>query len=314
MLSRRLIRIKAFQVLYAYRVRKENDPQVILNDINNNLNKMQEFYYFLLDFPSHFNTYLESDKELELQKYFPNERNLREASVFSNNFIVNLLDENDEIARKTKKLTYKWTQYGGLFERIFKNLKTQTFFIDYLVFDEPTKAQQAEFLINFYGFVFESEESFIAEMESLYFDLDSDIFTLYKMIKQTLEDTLEQDELKIIPYVISKEDELQFAKNLCSLTATHSSEYDKLIKELTPNWDPERIAMTDIVLLEMAISEFLHFPLIPVKVTINEYLDIAKDFSTPKSHSFINGVLDRMKNKLAEDGKIEKSGRGLRDH
>src|SRR5690606_30215037 len=162
----------------------------------------------------HFNTYLESDKELELQKYFPNERNLREASVFSNNFIVNLLDENDEIARKTKKLTYKWTQYGGLFERIFKNLKTQTFFIDYLVFDEPTKAQQAEFLINFYGFVFESEESFIAEMESLYFDLDSDIFTLYKMIKQTLEDTLEHDELKIIPYVISKDDELQFSKNL----------------------------------------------------------------------------------------------------
>ncbi|MFM7902515.1 MAG: transcription antitermination factor NusB, partial [Bacteroidota bacterium] len=108
-----------------------------------------------------------------------------------------------------------------------------------------------------------------------------------------------------------EEEDREFMEKLFTETVHHDNEYEKLVSERTKNWEVERIALIDVILLKMALCEILNFPNIPVKVTINEYIDISKDYSTPKSKAFINGVIDKLVIDLRETGAVKKSGRGL---
>jgi N utilization substance protein B len=109
----------------------------------------------------------------------------------------------------------------------------------------------------------------------------------------------------------SEEEVHEFIIQLFRKTVSSSEEYEKLISDRTKNWELERIALTDIILIKMALAELIHFPSIPVKVTMNEYIEISKSFSTPKSKLFINGILDKLAEELMKEGRIRKRGRGL---
>jgi N utilization substance protein B len=131
------------------------------------------------------------------------------------------------------------------------------------------------------------------------------------MISKTLDGGKNSGEFKLLPLYKDEEDDIKFMRELVKQTIKEDAYFTQIIGEKTQNWDAERIAMVDIILMKMALCEILHQSSIPIKVSINEYIDISKDYSTPNSKSFINGVIDKLVIELKEQGKIVKSGRGL---
>ena len=131
------------------------------------------------------------------------------------------------------------------------------------------------------------------------------------MISKTLDGGKNSGEFKLLPLYKDEEDDIKFMRELVKQTIKDDAYFTQIIGEKTQNWDAERIAMVDIILMKMALCEILHQSSIPIKVSINEYIDISKDYSTPNSKSFINGVIDKLVIELKEQGKIVKSGRGL---
>lgn len=314
MLTRRNLRIKAFQALFAGRSRGETNPQAFVAEYTENLRLFEKMYVQLLLLPVAFNDYLDSEKEFELAKYFPSKDKVREASSFDKNRFVKWVEGSSEIIQLSNKSPFDWRKHGELFVKMFKEIKEQPFFVDYMVFEEPSEEQDKEFIKLFYGFLFELSEDFQEEMSNIYQDWDNDVFAFYRMLKDSIENTNDAKGLFIQQTYKSEEEDYPFVRDLIVKTTTESASYLEILQKVAKSWDTERIARVDIVLMEMAITEFIYFDQIPIKVTINEYLDLAKSFSTAKSHIFINGILDKTKEILAEDGKMVKEGRGLRDH
>ena len=119
------------------------------------------------------------------------------------------------------------------------------------------------------------------------------------------------DKFELMPLYKDEEDDKEFARQLFKQTIINNTEFENAISERTKNWEVDRIALMDILILKMALTELVTFPNIPVKVSINEFIDISKDYSTPKSKQFVNGVLDKLAADFKEQGKINKTGRGL---
>ena len=131
------------------------------------------------------------------------------------------------------------------------------------------------------------------------------------MVIKTIRQIEEGATLTLLPLYKKDDDEQEFVKELFKMTVSMNTENEKLIDTLTENWELERIAKMDILLMKMAITELQIFPSIPTKVTLNEYIEISKFYSTPKSNGFINGILDKAIEKLTKEGLIRKTGRGL---
>lgn len=140
-----------------------------------------------------------------------------------------------------------------------------------------------------------------------------DIDLACTMVIKTLKTFSEEGENKILPLYKDKDDETEFIKQLLRKTISMNVENEKLIDELTSNWELDRIAKMDVILMKMAIAELQTFSNIPTKVTLNEYIEISKYYSTPKSNGFINGVLDKAIGRLEKEGLITKVGRGLKE-
>ena len=130
-------------------------------------------------------------------------------------------------------------------------------------------------------------------------------------VGRTIRNYYEKGSLSLIALYKDEADDKDFTRKLFSQTILHNEEYEKAISERTKNWDVERIALMDILILKMAIAELITFANIPVKVSINEYIDISKEFSTPKSKQFVNGIIDKLAIDYTKEGKIVKAGRGL---
>jgi N utilization substance protein B len=131
------------------------------------------------------------------------------------------------------------------------------------------------------------------------------------MVVKTFENQRKENGFQLLPLFKDAEDDVHFMQELVQKTIRDDAYFQQLIAEKTKNWDAERIAVVDIILMKMALCEILNISNIPVKVSINEYIDISKDYSTPNSKSFINGVIDKLVAELKKDGKIHKTGRGL---
>ena len=147
------------------------------------------------------------------------------------------------------------------------------------------------------------------EEENIFWSDDFD-FTIH-MILRTIRNFYDNNRFELIPIYKDEKDDKEFARKLFSQTILHNTEFEKSISERTKNWEVDRIALMDILILKMALAELISFPNIPIKVTINEFIDISKEYSTPKSKQFVNGVLDKLANDYKEQGKIVKEGRGL---
>ncbi|MEZ4978706.1 MAG: transcription antitermination factor NusB, partial [Chitinophagales bacterium] len=147
-----------------------------------------------------------------------------------------------------------------------------------------------------------------------FMNLEDDHFICLHSIQKILKDNADQSAEDFVKAILLLEDDsedVEFSKDLLSNCLDKDEELDEIIKPKLKNWDLDRIALMDIVLIKQAIAEFLYFPYVPLKVSMNEYIDISKEYSTEKSKDFINGILDKVMKDLSDKGKIKKLGRGL---
>jgi N utilization substance protein B len=165
------------------------------------------------------------------------------------------------------------------------------------------------------------EVIFKHELSKAYFESDDLHWAenreiIRSMVSKTLRSITEEsgNKVELAPLALNWEDDREFFRGLYVVTLENDEAFERLIAPKTQNWDMERVTFTDKIILKMALSELLYFPSIPVKVTINEYIDISKTYSTPKSKQFVNGLLDALANDLTAEGLIKKSGRGLIDN
>jgi N utilization substance protein B len=232
---------------------------------------------------------------------------------FINNSFLELLCNNNSIgiALVDRKIN-NWTLNDDYVLILLEEIKKSELYIQYMSLKKTSFDEDQKFIINLF-------EEIIAPNEKLYDYLEDNKLTWVDdipvvntyIVKQLRQISANKPDANLIPKLFKDTEDKEFAINLFRKTVLNESELAKEFIDKTPNWDTERIAEIDTIVLKMAICEFLKFPSIPVKVTINEYLEIAKEYSTPKSSIFINGFLDNLVKEFQIDNKLNKIGRGL---
>ncbi len=309
MLNRRHLRIKVLQVLYAYFQSNENDFKVIEKELMNSIERIYDIYLYVL-------LALEELKDIEEQKIAENKLKARTINErFAQNKVLAFITENKELREASEKNKVNWIgdEHREMFKKIMQQIRESELYFNYMQSETNTFEEDKNFLITL--FKTEIANSTLIynffEEKSIHWldDIDLACGIALKTIKQTTEDGA----ITIHPLFKDPEDEIPFVKTLLRKTIANDQENVLLIDELTKNWELERIAKMDIILMKMAITELQEFNNIPKKVTLNEYIEISKFYSTPKSSGFINGILDKAIDRLVKEHKIQKIGRGLMD-
>ena len=314
MLTRRHIRVKVMQGLYALSQTKEESLEKQQKFLKVSIKNMSNLYLLLLSLLIELQARATKQLELESKKYIASEADADpQKEKFSNNLVLKQLVENkfvtQEIANRKLNTWYLNEEYVKI---VFKEIISSEAYATYLKTPGGNYQEDLAFVIKIF-------KEIIAPNEKMYDFLEDDTITwaddmpivntyLLKQLKKMDQNQLEADFLKGLEI---QEDDLDFAANLLAKTALKDSVLTEEIQAKTPKWDKDRIAEIDAILLKMAICELLHFPSIPVRVTINEYLEISKEYSTPKSSIFINGILDTLSKDYKDSGRLEKVGRGL---
>ncbi len=318
MLGRRHYRIKVLQALYAYFQGGEARIEVAEKNLLNSLDKVHELYFlqfsFLLEVLHFYRFRMEESKT----KFYPTPDEVNPSYKLVENRLVLQLQENRQMMDESLKYKISWTEEQEMVRKVYQKLKASKDLADYLDSGESSYREDQDFLEKlFRKFIAKSADlQFYFEERNIFWEDDFEVAAVFiiKTIKLMTESFGERDSL---PALLTKgleedpDDDRKFILTLFRKTIMNSDESDKLIDERTRNWELERIALTDVLLIKMALTELTNFSQIPVKVTLNEYIEISKQFSSQKSKSFINGILDKLVSDLTEQKKIKKTGRGL---
>ncbi|HVS92588.1 MAG TPA: transcription antitermination factor NusB [Mucilaginibacter sp.] len=313
MLNRRHLRVKVLQALYAYHQSDNKDVKQHEKNLLQSIDKVYEMYIWMLSLISEVVHYAEIDAEERAHKLLPTADDLNpKLKILNNRFILSLM-KNEEYLGAVKKYKVSWDFDPELAKSLFTILKNSPEYNEYLQKTDDTLHSDKDVI----KFIFKKVilKSLLAEQvfedKFIFWPVDKDV--LQALIAKTFKNfSYDDPRLNKLAEVTGNWDEdRQFITDLFEMCIRHDAEYQEMISKKTQNWEPERIAMMDTLLMKMAITEFINFTSVPVKVTINEYLEISKEFSTPKSNSFINGILDKILYELKADNVIKKVGRGL---
>lgn len=313
MLNRRILRIKVFQALYAYNREEQPVTSRFEKFLLDSVEAVEEMYYLILGLPVEIRYYIENYANPEEVKYLPNQRDIASGRTFIYNQVIEQLQTSEFLLSKLKKVKHNWQENRDLLRILFQDFKSGEYFQKYL--DEPVKDfnAQKKLMLDFFEHFLGNSEDFDQYMEELYMHWQDDKKMVLKQLSKTIEMVTEVNNGRNFVMNLSDnwDEDWGFARDLFRRVVLHGEEYTAMISGKTEKWDTERIAVADMLLMQMALCEMIEFESIPVKVTINEYLEIAKLYSTPKSNTFLNGVLDKIKNDLKAQNKIVKQGRGL---
>lgn len=313
MLNRRHLRIKILQALYAFEQSTEKNIAKVDKDLFYSIEKMYEMYIFLMLLMVELKLIAERKLEDGKQKRLATDADLNPNTRFVNNKLIAQLESNVAIKSLSEKQKINWMGEGELLRRLYKSILETEEYQQYMALDSAGYKEDHEIVIRLFKRHLINNELLqdFFEEKSIFWVDDLDIVA--SMTIKTLKSFTESaDEFHpVLPLWKESDDEQNFVKVLFRKSVIQSDEHMELIKANTDNWEIERIALMDIILMKMALSEAREFNQIPVKVTLNEYIEISKYYSTPKSSTFINGVLDKLFAQMTKSGEIKKVGRGL---
>ncbi|PTR01316.1 NusB antitermination factor [Mucilaginibacter yixingensis] len=313
MLNRRHLRVKVLQALYAYHQSDQKDVKNHEKQLLQSIDKVYEMYINMLSLIAEVIDYASRDAEERANKHMPTADDLKpNLKILENKFITSL-NANKDFNVAVKKYKVEWDFDPELARALFNILKNSDEYKAYLDKTDDTIGTDKDII----KFIFKKVilKSSIAEQvfedKFIFWPVDKDVLQalIAKTFKNFAYDDPKQNHLAEVTG--NWTEDRDFIVDLFNLCIRFDAQYQELINAKTQNWEPDRIAMMDTLLMKMGITEFVNFPSVPVKVTINEYLEIAKEFSTPKSNSFINGILDKILYELKAENKIKKTGRGL---
>ena len=320
MLSRRHLRIKALQALYAFFQSGSNDLVLGEKQLLSSATKLYELYIYQLSFLVRLVDFAANRIEEAKKKYFPTDEDLNPNTRFIDNRITAILAENKDYERWYRALKINWVDEGNMFIKVYNDLKASDYYKEFISRGESSFKKEQDLFVDLIQHQLAEYELLrqLFEDRSIYWsdeDYDTSLMMAAKTIRSLRPDQAPEDHLPTLYSNDNDKDEAEenrkFMLKLYHQTILHTEEYEKLIEEQVENWEKDRIAIMDMLIMKMALAELVAFPSIPVKVTINEYIEISKYYSSVKSKVFINGILDKLVAKMKEDGRIVKTGRGL---
>lgn len=313
MISRRILRIKIMQALYAYY--KHNGESSLKNsekELTLSIQKTYDLYHYLLLLIIDVSDYAESRLELARQKKMPTPEDLNPNTSFVDNQIIAQLRVNAQLLSYIDRQKISWVNSPELIKGIYNNLVNSDVYKIYMQTESHSYKEDKDFVCAVYTHVISTFEALSLELEeqSVYWndELEFVIGVIIRTLRKFKKD--EGEHSSLMSHFKNPEDK-SFSPRLLRKVILNYDEYLPVIKQFSKNWEVDRIAFLDILLMEMAIAEAIEFPSIPIKVTLNEYLEIAKFYSTTKSNVFLNGILDKVFLELKKSKKIVKTGRGL---
>ncbi|MEC7527314.1 MAG: transcription antitermination factor NusB [Bacteroidota bacterium] len=311
MLNRRHIRIKVLQAFYAFFQSNNEDVLKGEKELFHSIEKIYDLYVFILMlFPSLKRQALIQIEEAKRSEYLRQDIHILKTG-FIDNQLVDLIEQSKVLQKisKDRKINWEGDVENDLTKKIFKEVYQTDNYKNLLQSESSSFNDDKDALVQLY-------KKEICNLEKLhhFFDEKSiywqdDLDHVSSMILKTLKSITKDQEFEILP--LWKEDEYEFTQNLFRKAVLQKEENDALLQTYSKNWEKERLATMDSLLMNLAMTEALEFSSIPIKVTLNEYIEISKFYSTPKSNSFINGILDRIFEDYKKDGKLVKRGRGL---
>ncbi len=314
MLTRRHIRVKVLQTLYAFYQSDNEDLVKQEKFLTHSIRQMQDLHALMLHLMvalrDHANIYLLKSQ----QKHLATESELNPSKSFINNQVIEQIAISDSLTEylQNKKLD-NWKKDDEYVSLLFNELKEQDWYKEYLNNEAPSFSEDQKLVIQLY-------KEIIAPNDKLYEYLEDNRLTWlddYPLVNTAIVKMLNKMSVNgkttvFNEEVFKNEEDREYSLELLRKVILNDDSLTLEIDGKTPNWDKDRIAELDFIILKMGIAEFLHFPSIPVKVTINEYLEISKEYSTPKSSLFVNGILDKLVKEYSAENKLNKIGRGLR--
>lgn len=312
MISRRIIRTKALQILYAYYTSEAKSLGNTEKELLFCLGKTYDLYHFLMILIIEIADHAEQLIEIKKNKHQPTYDDLHPNTRFVNNRVIAMLRENKELNSYIQNKKLSWVNHPELIKELYLFLQESDFYQEYMAGTGHSFAEDRKFIEKLLSNIILVTEDLYESLEemSIYWNDDME-FTVSMVIKTIKKFNARSDSDHSLMPMFKDEDDRDFAKNLLRKSILNHDELRLLIKEHSRNWDIDRIAFMDILIMQLAITEFLYFPSIPTKVTLNEYIELSKFYSTEKSRNFINGILDKALKELKTLNKINKAGRGL---
>lgn len=315
MLNRRHLRIKVLQLLYAHFQSNEQDFIKTDKELNVSLDRMYDMYLYLLLTFEELIRAAENKIDDRKKKLRPTAEDLNPNMRFVDNQVINQLSNASRLQEIVKKRKINWigAESQEMFRKMFNAVLESEAYVIYMNSEAPGYDADRNFVLQLF-------KDSVANSTWLYnfFDEKSiywmdDLDLCCSMVLKSIKAMNPNEDFVPMPLYKDPEDESTFVHDLLRKTIQNNAEYDELITAMVENWETERIAKMDLVLLKMGITELLYFQSIPSKVTLNEYIEISKFYSTPKSNIFINGILDKIVEKFKAEKRLIKTGRGLLD-
>ncbi len=307
MINRTIIRLKIVQLIYAYYQNSDRGMVAVEKELMYSLSKAYDLYNFLLclvvDLTDYVERVITEQEEVNRVAHIDTVISHR---LIDNKF-ANVLSRNEMLQNFRDNQHLTWKNETEYLRHLYDKILNSDYYADYMALPTVEFDNDREFWRLIYKNIIMKDEEIDAIIEdmSLYWNDDKetvDTFVLKTIKRFTAESTAEQP---LMPQ-FRDDDDIEFAKRLLTRTISNSGYYQSLISGSTRNWELNRIAFMDLVIMQVALAEMLSFPEIPVSVTLNEYIELAKCYSTPKSHIYINGILDNIAKQLRADGKLIK--------
>jgi N utilization substance protein B len=312
MISRRILRIKILQLLYAYFQSADSALNKFEKELFFSIQKTYDLYHYMLLLVVDIADYANSRIEIALQKKIPTREDLNPNTKFVENMIIQQLRVNKQLNQYLNTTRLSWVNSPDLIKKLHNHIRMTPYFKEYMEDQNRTYEQDKKLIMDIYSEEFMNTESIYQTLEEQSIYWNDEVEFVISMISKTLKGFKENEgENAVLMPLFKNEDDKDYARELFRKSVLHKEEYGKLVESFTENWDVDRIAFIDLLILVMAIAEAISFSSIPTRVTLNEYLEIAKFYSTEKSSVFINGLLDKIFKHLKDENKIVKTGRGL---
>ena len=313
MLNRRLIRIKAFKSLFAFENSGSEHPEAAVKDLIKSCDKTQELYCFLLNIAGPLVDVAREKIESGLHKFHPTEEEANPNLKFINNSFTALVEADPELGRFCSKKGLKWQEHDVFLKKVFASISSSDYYVAYMNSGKSSFEEDCELWKHIYEAEFEDNDMLDQILEDMSVMWIDDVAFVLNVIIRNM-DEIKRTHSVVRPDTFQKEEDRVFAERLLEESIAGYDEYSALIADNLSNWDSDRLVATDMALIVMGVAEAVTFPSIPVKVTINEYVEISKYYSTPNSRVFVNGMLDKLIQDKLASGEITKMGRGLEDN
>lgn len=310
MLSRRLLRIKVIKALFAHLKSGADNMMASEKTLMASVDKAYDLYFQILILPVEVARYAEQRQQLAKQKKLPTYEDLNPNTKFVDNAVIRIIANSDSVNDRVAARKLGWSQYPELIRTLYAQLSESDYYKEYMQRQSRSFEEDKQLVEEFFKELQNCEalDDVLEEISILWSD---DLPFILMMILRTLTGLRASHTEIRVPAKFKSEEDPEFVKTLFEKSLVNYDSYQDYIEKFTSNWDVERIVFMDNLILATAIAELTTFPSIPVKVTLDEWIEISKFYSTPGSSTFINGVLDKIVASLTEEGRIKKAGRGL---